>query len=302
MTTTAALKKDQDTLLAKVKELGIPILVDFPVPHAIRVTLNSPKKLNTVPTADHVLYDEFWTTFEELPNLRVAILTGAGRIFCAGADLKVWKDAVVSQQPGKSTGRPESVHIVETNGFLGVSDRSSKKPIICALNGSSYGGGTETLLNCDLVLAPAKATVCLPEPRRSVAAIAGALPRLGRLVPLQRSMQMALLAEPIKVQKLEQWGIVNEVLDTVEQVQQRAVEYAEKILLSAPEALTLTLTGVRKGYESGYSDSKESGLKEITKVIAHGPYADAMNTSENIQEGLKAFSEKRDPKWRYSKL
>lgn len=294
------LQEAQRLFTSKVQELKLPIDVDYPIPHVLRVRLNRPKALNTVPSADHPKYNELWTLYEQLGPFQVAILTGTGRVFCAGADLKDWKNIVVEER-AEEDSKPstfESIDIVEHNGFLGLSNRSNTKPIICALNGSAYGGGTETLLNCELVLAPAGAKITLPEPRQSVAAVAGALPRLGRLVPLQVAMQLALLAEPIPVEQANRWGLVNEVLPSAEKVQERAVEYAKTILLSAPEALNVTLSSIRQGYESGYTDNEQHGLTRMTKDLARGSKVKQMNSSANIVEGLTAFSEKRKPKWK----
>lgn len=297
--TSLELIEAQRLFSEKARQLNLPILVEYPIPHVIKVTLNKPKALNTIPAADHFKYDELWTLYEQLNPFRVLILTGSGRTFCAGADLKDWKSIVSKERSGdnsNATTGSGTKSVIKTNGFLGISNRSNIKPIICSLNGSSYGGGTETLLNCELVLAPAGAKIALPEPRQSVAAIAGALPRLGRLVPLQSAMKLALLAEPIPVEQLHAWGIVNEVLPSVEKVQQRAIEYAEKILLSAPEALRVTMAGIRNGYESGYNG--QNGIKTMTNDLVLGSETRQMESSENIVEGLNAFVNKRKPKWK----
>ncbi|VVT44503.1 uncharacterized protein SAPINGB_P000438 [Magnusiomyces paraingens] len=279
------LQQDQQTFLNLAETLQLEIVVDFPHPHVVRVRLNAPKRLNCVPAADHAKFDKLWTLFEELPSLRVVILTGTGRVFCAGADLKGWRTAITD------TSVPPD--ILSDNGFLGISDRTSKKPFIAALNGPAYGGGTETLLNCDMVVAVASATISLPEPRRSVAAIAGALPRLGRLLPLQRAMEIALLAEPVSAVQMHTWGIVTRVEPTTEDVQATALALAKRILLSAPEALAVTLSGIRRGYET----TAES-LKENSRRVYDSQEAEAMNSSENIGEGLAAFAEKRTPQWK----
>lgn len=285
-----SLESHQNQIAELVKARGLDSLavVDFPIPHVLRVRINAPKQLNSVPAEFHAKFNALWTLFEQLPSLRVAILTGTGRVFCAGADLKGWRDSVV----GDDDGAP-STSIIENNGFLGISDRTNRKPIIAALNGSAYGGGTETLLNCDLVVAVAHATISLPEPRRSVAAIAGALPRLGRLLPLQRAMELALLAEPLSASQLHAWGIVNRVEPTNADVQATAVALAARILQSAPEAIALTQRGIRHGYEE-----TAASLKEATAAVAGSDSAAAMNESDNIREGLVAFAEKREPRWK----
>lgn len=165
-------------------------------------------------------------------------------------------------------------------GFLGISNRSNKKPIIAALNGPSYGGGTETLLNCDLVVALRSATICLPEARRGVTALAGALPRIGRTLSLQQANELALVAEPISAAKAEQWGIVNRIADTPEAVQAEALKLAKLITLGSPEAVFVSQRGIRKGYE----DTKLS-LSEATESLALNENEQVLVPSDNYVEG-----------------
>lgn len=297
-------KAEQKQILDLVESLGLPVVVDFPVDNVMRVRLNSPRTLKCIPAHHHEKYDKLWSAYESLNTMRVAILTGTGRVFCAGADLIGWRDSaagdrekharkVTKLDDNQDTTSDPAKSVSMWNGFLGISDRTNKKPIIAALNGSSYGGGTEALLNCDLVVANASATIALPEPRSSVAALAGALPRLGRLLPIQRAMEIALLAEPISSYELFQWGIVNRIGNTAEDVQKIAIELAQKILLGSPESIALTFDGVRRGYEQ-----TQYNLKESTTHILTSELAKKMNQSDNIQEGLLAFSEKRKPKWK----
>lgn len=165
-------------------------------------------------------------------------------------------------------------------GFLGISNRSSKKPIIAALNGPSYGGGTETLLNCDLVVALRSATISLPEVRKGVVALAGALPRLGRSLSLQQANELALVAEPVTAARAEQWGIVNRVVDTLEELQEVSLGLAKSIALGAPEAIYVSHRGIRKGYE----DTRLS-LYEATRSNVENE-AMVLFESDNYLEGM----------------
>ncbi|KAF5099172.1 hypothetical protein D0Z03_001068 [Geotrichum reessii] len=177
------------------------------------------------------------------------------------------------------------------NGFLGISNRSNTKPIIAALNGSSYGGGTETLVNCDIVVAVRSATISLPEVRRGVAAIAGALPRLGRNMTLQRANQLALVGEPITAATAEQWGLVNALADSVEELDILALKFAADIVKGAPESIFVSLRGVRKGYEE-----TTLSLYQATDQLMKNEMVQ-LQKSDNYIEGLTAFKEKRNPKW-----
>lgn len=250
------------------------------------VTLNRPEQANSIPSQFHNRFDELWTHFEASGQFRVAILTGKGKFFSAGADLSEWLTKA------DNNGELEAMR----NGFLGISDRSNKKPIIAALNGSSYGGGTETLLNCDLVVALRTCTIALPEVRVGVTAVAGALPRLGRLLTLQQANELALIGEPIPAEKAHAWGIVNRLADTPAQVLEQAIALAEKICLGSPEGVFVSHRGVRRGYEETHEN-----LKQATAHIADNENH-ALIESENLIEGLLAFKDRRKPNWKQSKL
>lgn len=251
------------------------------------VTLNRPKFLNSIPSQYHKKLDDLWTAFENESQLRVAIITGKGKVFCAGADLLEWKAAA----SGKDTRTP-----MAAAGFLGLSNRNNRKPIIAALNGSSYGGGTEALINCDLAVACRRATISLPETRRGVLALAGALPRIGRTLGPKRAAELALVAEPIKAQTALEWGLINTVVSEPEEVMPAAIKLAKRIILGSPETIQASLIGIRRGYD----DTKMS-LAEATEVGAKDEAAAALQM-ENVHEGLLAFASKRAPVWKPANL
>uniref|UniRef100_A0A060T2L8 ARAD1C26334p n=1 Tax=Blastobotrys adeninivorans TaxID=409370 RepID=A0A060T2L8_BLAAD len=251
------------------------------------VTLSRPKAANSIPPQYHEKLDDVWDAFESDATLRVAIITGEGKFFCAGADLKTWLDTV----EGRAVDRPMS-----RGGFLGLSNRVPKKPYICALNGPAFGGGTEAAVNCDLTVAAKNATLCLPEVRRGVTAQAGALPRIGKLLGLKRAAELALVAEPISADKALEWGLVNKVVDSPQQVLPAALEYAQKIVKGSPEAVAASLVGIRRGTdETNLSSSAATwaGIPQENQRVKGG---------DNIAEGLKAFKEKREPRWGDFKL
>ncbi|RAH60023.1 ClpP/crotonase [Aspergillus piperis CBS 112811] len=229
------------------------------------------------------------------PSIRVGILTGSGRAFCAGADLKEWNTNV--QTPTSSTTTTASTPGMPPSGFGGLSRRSGKKPIICAVNGLCLGGGCEMVLNADMVIASSKAYFGLPEVQRGVVAWAGALPRLGRIVGRQRAMEMALTGRKVSAEEAERWGIVNEVVvgdDGGKGVVERAVEVAVQIAGNSPDAVLVSREGIKLGWEG-------IGVEEATRLLTEG-WSDKLNQGENIREGLRAFVEKRKPVWRDSKL
>lgn len=256
------------------------------------VTLQKAKSLNTVSMAEHIIMDKMWTEFEADQNMRVAILTGEGRVFSAGANLK--EMATAGQDIEKFT--EDTKKMLSAGGFMGISNRTTTKPIIAALNGHTYGGGTEVLLNVDLAVGIKGCHIALPESRRGIIALAGALPRAGRQLGIKRANELALLSEPIPMEAALEWGILNRLVDSPEQVVPEALKMARSILLSSPDAIAASLRQIRQGYE----DTKLT----LAEVAEYGRAIDfeKIMQSPNIVEGLMAFVEKREPEWKPHKL
>ncbi|GIJ98654.1 hypothetical protein Aspvir_000772 [Aspergillus viridinutans] len=259
--------------------------LSFPSPHILLVTLNRPRDLNCINTTGHQELSSIWQWLDDEPSLRVGILTGTGRAFCAGADLKEWN----TQAQSNSTRKP-----MAEGGFGGLSRRSGKKPVICAVNGLCLGGGCEMVVNADLVVACRQAFFGLPEVQRGVVAIAGALPRVVRTVGRQRAMEMALTGRRVSAEEAKEWGFVNEVVDEANQVVKRAIEIAELIAANSPDSVVVSREGIKLGWEGvGAEDGSRLLVDTWSKRLYEG---------ENIKEGLRAFVEKRKPKWVDSKL
>jgi len=230
---------------------------------------------------------EVFRWIDDEPSLFVAVLTGAGRAFSTGADLKEWqqKTDAPNARPGAGPG--------DVPGAIPLSNRLGKKPIVAAVNGLALGGGCETVINCDLVVAADTATFGLVEVKRGVAAYAGALPRLIRSIGLQRASQLALTGAYITAQQAEKWGFVNEVVPR-ERVVEEALKYARMIAENSPDSTICTRAGLRQGWET-------ASVVEATAVTSRREWA-ALQKADNIKEGLKAFKEKRPPIWKGAKL
>ncbi|KAF2192399.1 ClpP/crotonase [Zopfia rhizophila CBS 207.26] len=177
--------------------------------------------------------------------------------------------------------------------FKPLSRRLGKKPVIAAVNGLAMGGGCEFVVNCDLVFAAETAMFGLPEVKRGVAPIGGALPRLIRMIGLQRASEFALTGTPISAQQALEWGFVNKVVP-VEKVVDEAVKYAAAIAENSPDAIICTRAGLRQGWET-------AAVERAVEITLEREFAE-LQKGENILEGLKAFSEKRKPVWKGSRL
>lgn len=190
------------------------------------------------------------------------------------------------------------------SGFGGLARRKGKKPVIAAVNGLCFGGGSEMIINSDLVIASSRSVFGLPEVKRGVVALAGALPRLVRTVGKQRAMDMALTGRNVLPNEAERWGLVNEVVDvggkevSLEEGNQvlveRALAVATVIAGNSPDSVLVSREGIKLGWEG-------IGADEATGMLSD-TWVKRLYEGENIKEGLQAFVEKRAPVWKDSKL
>ena len=145
-----------------------------------------------------------------------------------------------------------------------------------------------------MILASSSATFALPEVKRGVAAIAGALPRLVRTVGRPRAMEMALTGRTLSAKEAKEWGLINEVVANGENVVEKAVAWAKVVTENSPDSVIVSREGVRLGWEGiGVEEGSDCLVKEMYARIDQG---------ENMKEGVRAFVEKRKPKWVDSKL
>jgi enoyl-CoA hydratase/carnithine racemase len=270
--------------------------VSFPAPHVLLITLNRPAQLNAIPITQHAELDALYRWYDAEPHLRAAVLTGSGRAFCAGADLKEWDSRHSTTDPSSASQKRTQSHNTQrwtTSGFGGLSNRSGKKPVIAAVNGLCLGGGMEMALNCDLVVASASAArFGLPEVKRGVVALAGALPRVVRIVGRQRAAEMALLGRMYTAEQMREWGVVNFVVEG--DVVEGAVKVAEELAGNSPDAVIVSREGLRLGWEG-------VGPELGTEILERGMYG-RIDGGENMKEGVKSFVERRTAKWVDSKL
>ena len=189
------------------------------------ITLNRPRAMNAVNAA---LSTAAGSALDELasdPSLRAGVITGAGRAFCAGADLK-------ELAAGRTVHDPRHPE----RGFAGIVRHFVDKPLIAAVNGFALGGGTEILLACDMAVMSSEARLGLPEVTRGLVAAAGGLLRLHRQIPPKVAARAVFTGEPIDAAAALAWGLVNEVVP-VDQVLDTALALAERIAANAPLAV-----------------------------------------------------------------
>jgi len=167
--------------------------------HIMTVTINRPERLNALHPPANAELGEVFDDYANDPDMWVAIITGAGRAFSAGNDLRYQAEG------GKGMPTPR--------GFGGLTSRfDMNKPVIAAVNGVSMGGGFEIALACDLIIASEAARFALPEPKVGLAALAGGLNRLPRQIGSKRALGMILTGRHVPAAEGETLGFVNEVV------------------------------------------------------------------------------------------
>jgi crotonobetainyl-CoA hydratase len=243
----------------------------------LTITIERPDVLNALHPPAHRELAQAFDDFARDPALRVAILTGSGdRAFCVGSDLKA----------RAALGRDD----MPATGFAGITMRFDLlKPVIAAVNGLAIGGGFETALACDLVIAADHAAFAFPEPRVGLTATGGGgLQRLARQIPLKQAMALILTGRRISAVQALGLGLVNEVVPGAE-LMARARGWAAEILAGAPLA-------VEASKQVALSSLAHADLAQA--VTADYPALRRALASADAIEGPRAFAAKRPPRWR----
>ena len=243
--------------------------------HLAIITLNRPDARNAVNGAVATGIEAALDTYESDPDLWIAILTGTGPVFCAGADLKEI-----------SAGNSRSL-MTERGGFGGIVKRQRTKPLIAAINGTAVAGGLELMLSCDLAIAVESAKFGLPEVKRSLVAGAGGLFRLPRAVGQSLAMEMILTGDPIGADRALATGLVSQVVPN-DELMSSARALAERMMVNAP----LAVHASREVAARALLDDDE------TLWALSGEKSRWIRTTEDFQEGPRAFVEKRAPIWK----
>ncbi|GGN19275.1 crotonase/enoyl-CoA hydratase family protein [Streptomyces fuscichromogenes] len=239
------------------------------------ITLNRPRSLNAVNAEVSAALGSVLERFSADPELRAAVLTGAGRAFCAGMDLKE-----------AAAGRAVTDPLHPERGFAGIVRHTVDKPIVAAVNGPALGGGAEIVLACDLVVADENATFGMPEVHRGLFPAAGGVLRLQHRVPRNIAREIALTGVPVDAATAARWGLFNRVAPAGKSVDV-ALEVAERVALGAP----LAVQAVKQLMSLGETQAETGAWDENDHVFQ------TLLTSDDAKEGPRAFAEKRAPRW-----
>jgi crotonobetainyl-CoA hydratase len=245
----------------------------------LEVTLDRPKA-NAIDAPTSRIMGEVFTEFRDDPELRVAILTGAGeKFFCPGWDLKA---AAGGEAPDSDYG---------VGGFGGLQElRGLNKPVIAAVNGIACGGGLELALCADIILVAEHATFALPEIRSGTVADAASI-KLPKRIPYHIAMELLFTGRWFDAEEAARWGLVNRVVPGAE-LMDAARKMADDLAAGPPLVFAAIKEIVREAEAMKFNDA----LNRITR--SQFETVERLYRSEDQQEGARAFAEGRDPVWK----
>lgn len=247
--------------------------------HVLEVTLDRPKA-NAIDLATSKIMGDIFAGFRDDPELRVAIVTGAGpKFFCPGWDLKAAAD-------GDAVDGDYGV-----GGFGGLQElRDLNKPVIAAVNGICCGGGLELALSADIILAADHAQFALPEINSGTVADAASI-KLPKRIPYHIAMEMLFTGRWLDAQEAARWGMINHIYQA-DSLMDEARKMAQVLASGPPLVYAAIKEVVREAEDMKFQDA----MDQITSSSL--PTIKTLYTSEDQLEGAKAFAEKRDPVWK----
>ena len=246
------------------------------------ITMNRPDKMNAfTPEMSDSLYRAVEDSAED-KGVRVIVLTGTGRAFCAGADVKAmaqgFDNPVAQRRYDAARSERVSLHLLM---------QRCDKPIIGAINGVAVGGGLDLACACDIRIAPESARFAEVFVRRGMMPASGGTYFLPRLVGIDRACLMAWTGDMIDAREAERIGLVTMVVPD-DELELATMELAEKLAKGPPLAIQRTKRAIYEGLEMD--------LEETLRYI--GPIINELNQTEDHKEGARAFVEKREPVFR----
>ena len=242
----------------------------------LTLTLNNPERLNIL---NIEMLEAIEVAFKEVENrddIRVVVLTGEGKAFAAGADIKLMSQKDVK---GAWEWALFGQHVFNTI-------ESSSKPVIAAVNGYALGGGMELAMACDIVIASEKAVFGQPEVQLGLIPGFGGTQRLPRRVGLEWAKYLILSGERIDAHKAKEIGLVVDVVPH-ENLLERAYQIAKNIIKGSPSAISYAKQTLQHSQELQFTTGLLDEAKAFGLIFSTG----------EPQEGLKAFLEKRKPSW-----
>src|SRR5947207_6853817 len=260
----------------------MPIHYETDGEHVVLITIDRPEARNAADMAHFKALREAWERFEADDQAWVAIITGVGEAFFAGADLKTYIPEITKFQK-----RIADEGLTEVDGYrLDDGTRSVLrnwplyKPIIAAVNGFCTAGGMEMLGGCDIRIACPEAKFAVMEPKRGLFAGGGTTVRLPRQVPWPQAMEFLLCADLIPAQRAFEMGLLNAIVPR-DELLDAAREYARRMIANAPLAVQATKQSALQGlyFDEDLTKQLRAAVRELRQAAAEGAGADAVAAS-----------------------
>jgi enoyl-CoA hydratase len=259
----------------------MPVSIDYTrSAHVATITINRPETRNA-PDMEHFRdLAHAWAAFRDDASAWVAVITGVGRDFCTGADLKKF----IPQLTG-DLAKPDGWDALDA--IHAVLHRFPVyKPIVAAVNGTCVAGGFEMLTCTDIRLAVPEARFAVMEPKRGLFAGGGSTVRLPRQIPYALAMELLLTADMVDAQRALTMGLLNQIVPA-DQLMATAYDYAERIAANAPLAVSATKQSAVEGLTLDLNSAYDNETRHSDRIFA----------TEDAKEGPRAFAEKRAPIW-----
>jgi enoyl-CoA hydratase/carnithine racemase len=251
--------------------------LDFPAEHVARLTIDNPDKRNAL---DHDILDAFAAVVPEL-DARCLLVTATGPVFSAGYDIGSLPGGELAGEAQALVAHPFHAAIEALDAFA--------YPAVAALNGHAIGGGLELALTCDLRIASDAAKLGMPPARLGLIYSHTGLRKFIDTIGAARTRELFFTARNIDAARAEQWGLVNEVV-AEDALAARALDYAARIAANAPLSLAGNKRVIRELLAAEGSLPADLA-RELVEL------REACFTTEDFAEGVRAFAEKRAPRW-----
>lgn len=245
--------------------------------HIATITLNRPERLNSISRPMLSAFSQALIDLDHDPDVRVIIITGAGRGFCSGLDLK-------DVAAGTGIGSGASARMFDLRESPPMVLHTIDTPTICALNGAAAGYGMDLALGCDIRVASDQGKLAAVGVRRNVLPESGGTWLLPRLVGWAKAAEVAFRGRVLGAEECLQMGLVNRVVPH-EQLMDAAREWAQEIAACAPMAVQATKRMMRLGLEETFEANVNHVYLQLMPLFR----------SEDFKEGVAAFNERRDP-------
>jgi enoyl-CoA hydratase len=266
----------------------VPIHYEEPEEHLCVIRIDRPEKRNALDLYHFRDLAAAWRRFKDDPAAWVAIVTGTGGSFFAGADLKTYIPQITELQKKIASGDVTEIDGCRLSDGTYAVLRNVKlyKPIIAAIDGPCVAGGMELLGGVDIRVATPRSTFGVLEPRRGLFAGGGTTVRLPRQIAFPAAMELLLTAEAIPAERALALGVLNEVVPE-ESLMERALDWAHRILANGPLAVQATKESVMRALALDLESAYKVEQEIATRVFS----------SADAKEGPRAFAEKRPPVW-----